>query len=153
MPSITGSAAAVNLLINRGAEVNAAESRRGQNALMWAISNHHADVVRALIEHRADFRASSKGNLPAPLVDLKGSMAVRTAWKLEVGKSRNYQFSPALAGNTVIAAGGDGYASLKKGKQIIDASAAPLMATVVMDYIQAKGTIAPAVEGRIIEQK
>jgi outer membrane protein assembly factor BamB len=54
------------------------------------------------------FASKPKGNLPAPLVDLKGSMAVRTAWKLEVGKSRNYQFNPALAGNTVIAAGGDG---------------------------------------------
>jgi outer membrane protein assembly factor BamB len=54
------------------------------------------------------FASKPKGNLPAPLVDLKGSMAVRTAWKLEVGKSHNYQFSPALAGNTVIAAGGDG---------------------------------------------
>ena len=54
------------------------------------------------------FASKPKGNLPAPLVDLKGSMAVRTAWKLEVGKSRNYQFTPALAGNTVIAAGGDG---------------------------------------------
>jgi outer membrane protein assembly factor BamB len=54
------------------------------------------------------FASKPKGNLPAPLVDLKGSMAVRTAWKLEVGKSRNYQFTPAIAGNTVIAAGGDG---------------------------------------------
>ncbi|MGJ7914182.1 outer membrane protein assembly factor BamB [Massilia sp. LXY-6] len=54
------------------------------------------------------FASKPKGNLPAPLVDLKGSMAVRTAWKLEVGKSRNYQFTPALAGNTVVVAGGDG---------------------------------------------
>lgn len=54
------------------------------------------------------FASKPKGNLPAPLVDLKGSMAVRTAWKLDVGKSRNYQFTPALAGNTVIVAGGDG---------------------------------------------
>jgi len=54
------------------------------------------------------FASKPKGNLPAPLVDLKGSMAVRTAWKLEVGKSRNFQFTPALAGNTVIVAGGDG---------------------------------------------
>jgi outer membrane protein assembly factor BamB len=54
------------------------------------------------------FASKPKGNVPAPLVDLKGSMAVRTAWKLEVGKGRNFQFSPALAGNTVIAAGADG---------------------------------------------
>src|SRR5689334_24258857 len=54
------------------------------------------------------FASKAKGNPPAPLADLKGSMAVRTAWKLEVGKSNNYQFTPALAGNTVIVAGGDG---------------------------------------------
>jgi outer membrane protein assembly factor BamB len=67
------------------------------------------------------FASKPKGNLPAPLVDLKGSMAVRTAWKLDVGKSRNYQFSPALAGNTVIVAGGEGAivrAEAASGRQI-----------------------------------
>jgi outer membrane protein assembly factor BamB len=67
------------------------------------------------------FASKSKGNQPAPLVELKGSMAVRTAWKLEVGKSRNYQFSPALAGNTVIVAGGDGTlvrAEAASGRQV-----------------------------------
>ncbi|QJE01265.1 outer membrane protein assembly factor BamB [Massilia forsythiae] len=54
------------------------------------------------------FASKPKGNLPAPLVELKASMAVRTAWKLEVGKSNNYPLTPALAGNTVVAAGGDG---------------------------------------------
>ena len=54
------------------------------------------------------FASKPKGNQPAPLVDLKGSMAVRTAWKLEVGKSQSYMFTPALAGNTIVAAGGDG---------------------------------------------
>jgi len=54
------------------------------------------------------FASKPKGNQPAPLVDLKGSMAVRTAWKLDVGKSQNYMFTPALTGNTIIAAGADG---------------------------------------------
>jgi outer membrane protein assembly factor BamB len=54
------------------------------------------------------FASKPKGNVPAPLVDLKGSMAVRTAWKLDVGKAGHYQFTPALAGNTVIVAGADG---------------------------------------------
>ena len=54
------------------------------------------------------FASKPKGNLPAPLVELKGSMAVRTAWKLNIGKSNNYSFSPALAGETVLVAGGDG---------------------------------------------
>jgi outer membrane protein assembly factor BamB len=54
------------------------------------------------------FATKSKANLPAPLVELKGSMAVRTAWKLDIGKARDYIFSPALADNTVVVAGADG---------------------------------------------
>ena len=54
------------------------------------------------------FSSKPKGNVPAPLVELKGSMAVRTAWKLEVGKSADYVFTPALIGNTLVVAGGDG---------------------------------------------
>jgi 2',3'-cyclic-nucleotide 2'-phosphodiesterase (5'-nucleotidase family) len=58
-----------------------------------------------------------------------------------------------LATNEYMMAGGDGYASLTKGKPVIDASGGTLMATVVMDYITAKGTVSPAVEGRITEQR
>ena len=50
-------------------------------------------------------------------------------------------------------AGGDGYASLTKGRPIVDASGGSLMATVVMDYIAARGTVSPQVEGRIAERK
>ena len=45
------------------------------------------------------FASKPKGNEPAPLVELKGSMAVRTAWKVEIGKAGNYIFSPALVEN------------------------------------------------------
>ncbi|WP_296945146.1 outer membrane protein assembly factor BamB [uncultured Massilia sp.] len=67
------------------------------------------------------FASKPKGNQPAPLVDLKGSMAVRTAWKLDVGKSQHYQFTPALAGNTVVVAGGGGEivrAEAESGRQL-----------------------------------
>lgn len=67
------------------------------------------------------FASKPKGNQPAPLVELKGAMAVRTAWKLEVGKAQNYMFAPALADNTVIAAGADGTivrAEAATGRQI-----------------------------------
>ncbi|MEX5747227.1 outer membrane protein assembly factor BamB [Massilia sp. X63] len=49
-----------------------------------------------------------KTEQPAALVELKGTMAVRTAWKLDIGKAGSTSFSPALAGNTVVVAGGDG---------------------------------------------
>lgn len=54
-----------------------------------------------------------------------------------------------VATNDYIAGGGDGYAALKKGKVLIDASGATLMATMVMDYITAKGSVNPKVSGRI----
>ncbi len=58
-----------------------------------------------------------------------------------------------VATNEYMMAGGDGYASLKKGRPIVDASGGALMANVVMDYITARGAVSPAVEGRIVEQK
>ena len=54
------------------------------------------------------FASEKKGDQPAKLAELKGSMAVRTAWKLDIGKARGYTFSPALTGNTVVVAGADG---------------------------------------------
>jgi 2',3'-cyclic-nucleotide 2'-phosphodiesterase (5'-nucleotidase family) len=54
-----------------------------------------------------------------------------------------------LATNDFIFGGGDGYAALARGKEIIDASAGTLMATTVMDHIAEQGEIAPQVEGRI----
>ncbi|WP_273029169.1 outer membrane protein assembly factor BamB [Massilia timonae] len=54
------------------------------------------------------FASDKKGDQPAKLVELKGSMAVRTAWKLDIGKARGYTFSPALTGNTVVVASADG---------------------------------------------
>lgn len=41
---------------------------------------------------------------PAPLVEFKSSMNVRTAWTASVGKSEKYTFSPAFVGNAIYAA-------------------------------------------------
>jgi 2',3'-cyclic-nucleotide 2'-phosphodiesterase (5'-nucleotidase family) len=69
------------------------------------------------------------------------------------GQPVNPTVTYKLATNDYMMAGGDGYASLKKGRPIIDASGGALMANIVMDYIAAKGSVSPAVEGRIVEQK
>ncbi len=56
-----------------------------------------------------------------------------------------------LATNDYLAKGGDNYGMLKGLKRIIDTSAGTLMASSVMHYIEeARGTIAPKLEGRII---
>jgi outer membrane protein assembly factor BamB len=67
------------------------------------------------------FASKSKGNEPAPLTEIKASMAVRTAWKLEVGKAQGYELSPALTGNTLLAVGADGTmlrAEADSGRQV-----------------------------------
>lgn len=61
----TGSAGAVRLLIAGGADVNAKEPSQHQTALMWAAAERHADVVKLLIEHRADLQARTKKGFSA----------------------------------------------------------------------------------------
>jgi 2',3'-cyclic-nucleotide 2'-phosphodiesterase (5'-nucleotidase family) len=69
------------------------------------------------------------------------------------GKPLDPSASYKLATNEYMMVGGDGYASLKRGRPLIDASGGALMAGIVIDYIAARGTVSPAVEGRIVEQK
>jgi ankyrin repeat protein len=56
----SGSVGAVKLLLDRGASVNAVDGARGQTALMFAAALNRADVMRALIAHKADLNAASK---------------------------------------------------------------------------------------------
>ncbi len=55
-----------------------------------------------------------------------------------------------LATNDFMAGGGDGYASFVDAEMLIDPMGARFMAAQVMEYIAAKGTVAPTVEGRVI---
>ena len=55
-----------------------------------------------------------------------------------------------VATNEYVASGGDGFDILKKGKSLISEEAAKLMASQVIDYVAAKGTVSPKVEGRIV---
>lgn len=60
--SRSGSLAGVKSLLAHGAMVNNKEVSRGQTALIWAVAQQHADVVRALVEGGADLhsRTSSR---------------------------------------------------------------------------------------------
>jgi ankyrin repeat protein len=57
----TGVLAVVEALAASGADVKAKELGQAQDALMWAISEKHAPVARALIARGADVHGRSKG--------------------------------------------------------------------------------------------
>ncbi|HSK40471.1 MAG TPA: 5'-nucleotidase C-terminal domain-containing protein [Arenibaculum sp.] len=56
-----------------------------------------------------------------------------------------------LATNDFMAGGGDGYSVFQGAENLIDPNAASFMASQVMDYVAAQGTVSPVVEGRITE--
>ena len=56
----TGNADAVQVLVARGADVNAREGWRGQTALMWAAAENNAAAIRVLAGAGADLRASRR---------------------------------------------------------------------------------------------
>ena len=55
----TGRVEAVRILLDHGADVDAAEQWRGQTALMWAAAEGHTAAVRELIARGADVDARS----------------------------------------------------------------------------------------------
>ncbi|SMF52004.1 Calcineurin-like phosphoesterase [Azospirillum oryzae] len=66
------------------------------------------------------------------------------------GKPLDPQATYRVATNDYMLKGGDGYAAFPRAKVIVDASGAVLLATIVMNYVESKKTVAPAVEGRIV---
>jgi ankyrin repeat protein len=56
----SGDAAAVKAILARGADVDARENEHHQTALMWATAQRHPEVVRLLLEARADVRARAR---------------------------------------------------------------------------------------------
>jgi 2',3'-cyclic-nucleotide 2'-phosphodiesterase (5'-nucleotidase family) len=63
-----------------------------------------------------------------------------------VNPARKYR----LVTNDYLAGGGDGYTALKGAKILVGESDAGLVANVVIAYISAKGSVAPAIDGRIM---
>jgi ankyrin repeat protein len=57
-----GDVASAKLLLSYGADVNANEDANGQTALMWAVAEHHQEIVAVLLEAGADVHARSKSS-------------------------------------------------------------------------------------------
>jgi len=83
------------------------------------------------------FSSKTEKNPPAPLVEFKPAMTVKTAWSVAVGSAGNFTFAPALASGSVFAAAADGTimrVDAESGKQLWRVNAGmPLTAGVGTD--------------------
>ena len=61
----TGAAAAVRALLTRGADIDAADTWRGQSPLMWAAAENHVPIMNVLLEGGAAVDATSTGGFTA----------------------------------------------------------------------------------------
>jgi len=82
--------------------------------------------------------------------DLKAPAGSRIVEAKVGGKPLDPVATYRIATSDYMLRGGDGYTPFTKGKVVIDPSGAVLLATIVMEYVAAKGTVAPKVEGRIV---
>jgi 2',3'-cyclic-nucleotide 2'-phosphodiesterase (5'-nucleotidase family) len=83
-----------------------------------------------------------KADLTRP--DGKRVVAIEIAGK-PLNPARTYR----LVTNDYLASGGDGYTPLKTGEIVVGEAEADLVANIVIAHIQAKGDVAPSLDGRI----
>ena len=111
--------------------------------------------VRAALEHGVSQVERAAGRFPqvsglAFAFDPARPAGARVTRVTVAGAPLDPGRSYTLATMDFLARGGDGYAVLKAGEVLIDARSGGLAAGQVIDHIAAAGTVAPAIEGRIV---
>ena len=98
LAATSGNIDALQALIDRGADVNAAESANGETALMFGAAANRADAVRLLLKHGA------KADLTSTVVDLTLLTAPEDKLQQEIRDAQNAKSAKA-GGDSGSAAG------------------------------------------------
>jgi len=147
----SGNPEVLRLLIEHGAKVDAVESRKGQDALMWAAAEGHADAVEVLLKAGARPNTTSKGGF-SPLIFAAAKGDFKTTDRLlAAGADVNYSVPAgmnalliAMAGRNpklaelLIAKGADPAAKDRNGSTLLH-SAAQLGDVQMMKGLLARG--------------
>src|SRR2546428_1096980 len=107
----SGSADAVRILIAGDANVNATEPAQNQTAMMWAAAEHHPDVVRTLIQAKADFLAHTKSGFTALHFAAREGDIESARLLLTAGVNVNIRSQPEVPKNGADGASGRGRAN------------------------------------------
>ena len=132
----TGSIEAVRALIGGGADVNAKEPSQNQTALMWAAAERHPDVVKALVDHKADLQARTKRGFSAlHFAAREGDLEVARIL-LAAGMDINIRSQPASVEKPAAAGpgnytGGGGRAGGPSYEATVSAGSTPLLVATV----------------------
>jgi ankyrin repeat protein len=89
-----GAVSAVQMLIARGADVNAQDSWRGQTALMWAAAENHADLITVLLAGGAAVDARSIGNFTALMFAVRQDAREAARLLIAAGADPNARTEP-----------------------------------------------------------
>jgi ankyrin repeat protein len=125
----TGSRDAVAMLIARGADVNATEPVQHQTALMWAVAEHHPDVVRTLVEHTANIRARTRKGFTALHFAAREGEIESARLLLAAGVDVNIRSQPDAAEKGAAKEGGPSYDAT------ISAGSTPLLVATVRSQV------------------
>ncbi len=135
----TGAVDIAAALIAKGAAVNAVEHGRGQSALMWAASRRQPAVVRLLLAHGADVRATTAVRPLTVMLDQGPRRTVKTsrqdAHRVETGGSSALHFA-AQSGDVESAA------MLLDAGAAIDAPSADGRSPLVLGLFDGQPTVA-----------
>ena len=106
----TGNVEIVRALLARRARVDAAEQRRGQTALMWAVAEEHPDVTQVLLAHGADVHTRSKGGF-TPLLFAAQSGDLESA-RMLLAAGADVNKSTPEDGSALVVASASGHEAL-----------------------------------------
>ena len=93
----TGRAASVRALLAHGADIDAVDSWRGQNALMWAAAENHVPIMGLLLEAGAAVDTSSTGGFTALMFAVRQDARDALRLLIEAGAEVNVRIPDPAA--------------------------------------------------------